>query len=361
MPENKHLRFLLVVAYIVIGYFFVMNILPNLIAIFLPFLCALAVALITRPMVVFLKKLKFPNVLATAFSLCIVLALVFGVLYAVVNRVVTELSLLSRQLPSIMASMPATIESIMEKWRDFSAGFNHEFSIIDINAAIEEITASLTSFIMPATQKILNAATGIASSLPHILIFTVTFLFCSVFLVKDYDFIMQSIANQFPEKVMGHMLQVKKYAFSALGKYLKGMAIIMLITFFELFVGFTILNIQYAFLLALIISFLDALPAIGTGGVLVPWSIVSLILGDIRLGVSLLVLYIIILVVRQFIEPKIMSSTLGTYPIITVLGMYAGYRLFGVLGLIGMPILVTIIVYMQRAGLFTIWKTQTPK
>jgi len=249
----------------------------------------------------------------------------------------------------------------MEKWRNFTAGFNHEFSIIDINTAIEELSASLTSYIMPATQKILNAVTGIASSLPHILIFTVAFLFCSVFLVKDYDFIMKSIARQFPEKVMGHMIQVKKYAFSALGKYLKGMAIIMLITFFELFVGFTILNIQYAFLLALIISFLDALPALGTGGVLVPWGIISLIAGDIRLGISILVLYVIILVVRQFIEPKIMSSTLGTYPIITVLGMYAGYRLFGMAGLIVVPIVISIVVYMQRAGLFTVWKTNIMK
>lgn len=358
MPENKHLRFLLIVAYIVIGYFFVMRILPNLVAIFLPFLLALAVALATRPLVVLLKRFRLPNILATTISLFVVLILVFGILYAVINRVVSEVTLLSRQLPSIMASMPAAIDSIIEKWNNFSAGFNPEISQ-NINTTIHEFTTSLASFVMPATQKVLNAVTGIASSLPHILIFTVAFLFCSVFLVKDYEFIMKSISNQFPEKVMGHMLQVKKYAFTALGKYLKGMAIIMLITFLELFVGFLILDIQYAFLLAVIISFLDALPAIGTGGVLIPWSIISLILGDVRLGISILVLYVIIFVVRQIIEPKIMSSTLGTYPIITVLAMYAGFRLFGVVGLIAFPILITVIVYMQRAGLFTIWKTHT--
>ena len=357
MPENKHIRFLLTVAYIVIGYFVAVKILPNVILVFMPFFAALIVALITRPLVVLLKKkLKFPNLLAAILALFIVLALVFGVLYAVVNRVVTEATLLSRQFPSMMASLPDTIDEIVVKWNDYTAGFAPVI-IDNINVALEDFAASLTSLIMPVTQTVINAATWVASSLPRILIFTVAFLFSCVFLVKDYDFIMHSIANQLPQSVLGRMMQVKKYAFSAMGKYLKGMAIILLITFAELFTGFLILNIQYAFLLALIISLFDIMPALGTGGILVPWGVVLLILGDARAGVSILVLYVIILVVRQFIEPKIMSSTLGTYPLITVLGMYAGYHLFGVTGLMLLPILLTVIVYMQRAGLLTIWKT----
>ena len=167
----------------------------------------------------------------------------------------------------------------------------------------------------------------------------------------------KNIALQLPKSVLSRLVQVKSYAFIALGKYMKGMSLILCITFTELLTGFLILDIQYAFLLALLIAALDALPAIGTGAFLIPWAILEIFSGNFKMGISLFVLYVIILVVRQFVEPKIMSNSFGTYPILTLVGMYVGLSLFGVIGMVGLPLIITILVYMQRAGLFTIWKT----
>lgn len=357
MPENKHLRFLLITVYIVIGFFVVTKILPKVFFIFLPFILAALVALITRPFVRLFKKLKIPNLPASLISLVLVLAMVSGIIYAIVNRLVKEITLLSRQLPSFIYSFPDTLEQFEQRWRSFNAALTPEMSGY-INETLMSLSNSLVSLITPATQKILNAVTGVASSLPNILIFTVAFLLSCIFFTKDYDFLIKNISYQFPKSIAHRLIQIRGYAFLALGKYLKGIAIILCITFAELLTGFLILDVQYAFLLALVLALVDALPMLGTGGVLVPWGIVELIMGNYKRGVSLFVLYLIILVVRQIIEPKIMSSSFGTYPVLTLVGMYAGLSLFGVFGMIIAPIILAIIVYMQRAGLFVIWKTE---
>jgi sporulation integral membrane protein YtvI len=357
MPENKHLKFLLITVYIVIGYFIVTKILPKIFIIFLPFILAALVALITRPFVRLFKKLKIPNLPASLLSLALVLAMVSGIIYAIINRLIKEITLLSKQLPSFIYSLPDTLDQLTQRWNSFSAAFTPEMSKY-INETLMSLSNSLVALITPATQKILNAVTGVASSLPNILIFTVAFLLSCIFFTKDYDFLTKSISYQFPKSIAFRLTQIRGYAFLAMGKYLKGIAIILCITFVELLTGFLILDIQYAFLLALVLALVDALPALGTGGILVPWGVVELIMGNYKMGISLLVLYLIILIVRQVIEPKIMSSSFGTYPVLTLIGMYAGLSLFGLLGMVVAPIVLAIIVYMQRAGLFVIWKTE---
>ncbi|NLB82600.1 MAG: sporulation integral membrane protein YtvI [Clostridiaceae bacterium] len=356
MPKNKHLRFLLITVYIIIGYFFVTKILPNFLSIFLPFILAALVALITRPFVRLFKKLKLPNLPASLLSLVLVLAMVSGIIYAIINRLVSEITLLSKQLPAFISSLPYTLEQLAQRWYTFNEALSPEMSHY-INESLLNLSNSLVSLITPATQKILNAATDIAGSLPNIFVFTVAFLLSCVFFTKDYDFLTKSIAHQFPKSILDRMTQIKGYTFIALGKYLKGVAIMLSFTFAQLLAGFLIINIPYAFILALVVAFVDALPTIGTGAILIPWGIIELLFGQYRMGISLIVLYFIIFVIRQLLEPKVMSSSLGIYPVLTLVGMYAGLSLFGFIGLIFAPIIIAVIVYMQKAGLFVIWKT----
>ncbi len=357
MPENKHLRFLLIIAYIVIGYFFITLILPNMIMVFLPFILAAVVALITRPLVKLFKRLKFPNIIASMLSLFLVLLIVSGVIFALINRLIAEITMLSKQLPSIIAGLPETIEGMTQRWHAFNAALSPETSAY-MGEALQNLISSVSTLVTPLTQTVLNAATGLATSLPNILIFTVAFLLSCIFFTKDYDFLSRNLAQQFPKSVLTRILQVKGHTFNALGKYFKGISVILCITFTELFAGFLILDIKYSFLIALAVALLDALPAVGTGAILIPWSIILAISGNMRMGVSIFVLYLIILVVRQLVEPKIMSSSFGTYPIVTLIGMYVGLTLFGVAGLVFLPITLTVVIYLQRAGMFTFWKTK---
>ena len=113
----------------------------------------------------------------------------------------------------------------------------------------------------------------------------------------------------------------------------------MFLTFCELFVGFSVLSVEYSFLLALVISTVDILPALGVGTVLIPWSVIELLTRDFKTGFGLLILWAVITVVRQIIEPKIVGGSLGLHPLVTLIGMYVGFRLFGIIGLLASPAL----------------------
>ena len=140
-------------------------------------------------------------------------------------------------------------------------------------------------------------------------------------------------------KIYKHLKELVK----VLGKYLKAEATLILISFVISLIGlyaFKIagLDVKYPLLYALAIGFVDALPIFGSGTVMV-----SACNGDIRLGVSILVLWIIMSIVRQLVEPKIVGIHIGIHPIFTLIAMYTGYKVSGVIGLFIGPIVLIIL------------------
>ena len=119
----------------------------------------------------------------------------------------------------------------------------------------------------------------------------------------------------------------------------------MSITFIELFIGFTIIQLDSAFLVALSIAIFDILPVFGTGGIMIPWTIICLIQGNYVFAIELLVIYIIVTIIRNIIEPKIVGAELGLHPLVTLASMLVGVRFFGILGLFGFPIGISFILY----------------
>jgi predicted PurR-regulated permease PerM len=123
----------------------------------------------------------------------------------------------------------------------------------------------------------------------------------------------------------------------------------MAVTFVELLVGLSIIRGSFSILPAFAIALVDFIPALGCGTVLLPWAIVCLIIGDTYMGIGLLILYVIIFVIRQFIEPKIVGDQLGLNPLLTLVSMYLGFLIFrSVIGLIIAPIIVTVLADLQR-------------
>ena len=140
---------------------------------------------------------------------------------------------------------------------------------------------------------------------------------------------------------------IREITFCLVG-YLKAEAILILISFIISVIGLYLLkvigmDIQYPLLIALAIGFVDALPILGSGTVMVPWAIISALNGDLKLGISIIVLWIIMSVVRQFLEPKIVSGKIGIHPIFTLIAMYTGFKLIGVMGMLVGPIVLIIL------------------
>ena len=153
------------------------------------------------------------------------------------------------------------------------------------------------------------------------------------------------------------MLQVKGFLFDALFKYIKAQLILMSITFTELTIAFLILRLPSAFLLAMLISVVDALPILGTGTILIPWAVIQILLGNYKFAISLLIIYGICLLVRQLLEPRIVSDQIGMYPLLTLMAMYIGLNTLGFLGMILGIIVLIVVINLHKSGLVKLWKS----
>ena len=130
----------------------------------------------------------------------------------------------------------------------------------------------------------------------------------------------------------------------------------MSITFFELSLGLSLIGIKNAVLIAFCIAVFDILPVLGTGGIMIPWVILEAVQGNLALAVKLLAVYLIITVVRNIIEPKIVGSQLGLHPVVTLSSMFVGAQLFGVVGLFGFPILLSLLKNLNDTGTIRLFR-----
>ena len=216
-----------------------------------------------------------------------------------------------------------------------------------IGEAVREMLTSLLS-------SLVGIISSFAKSLPKALIFLLVTVVSSVYFSLDLDRINGSVKRLLPEKVGVVLVRFKDRFLSVLVKYLRAYLIIALITFIVMLFGFLVLGVRYAVLFAFIVSLLDALPLIGVGTVLVPFSIYEMIFGKFTLGIGLMILFISHALMRQFIEPKIIGKNLGIHPIVSLVLLYAGYMLFGFFGLLLIPLFAVLINVLAN-------KDDTPK
>ena len=206
---------------------------------------------------------------------------------------------------------------------------------IDIDRLLNNTLNSLMSSLSGSLP---SAAANLASIIPEALLFVAILLISAFYFSTDSKAISKALVSLLPDKWQEKLPQAKTTVVKTLKGYIKAYFTIMLLTFFEVFIGLSILNVSYAFLLSLIIAVVDILPILGTGTVLVPWAIFSFVTSDSRLGMGLLILYAVISVVRQIAEPKIVGNTLGLHPLAALASVYFGIKLIGFSGIFIGPV-----------------------
>ncbi|MBR6609197.1 MAG: AI-2E family transporter, partial [Oscillospiraceae bacterium] len=142
----------------------------------------------------------------------------------------------------------------------------------------------------------------------------------------------------------------------ALVQYIKSYSLILFITFAEIAAGLWLLGVKRAVLIAMLIAVFDILPAVGTGGIIIPWGIISIALGDVFMGIGLLALYLIVTVVRNTLEPKIVGEQVGLHPVATLMAMFLGSKIMGIIGLFGFPIALVILTKLNDSGKIKLFK-----
>ena len=201
------------------------------------------------------------------------------------------------------------------------------------------------------------------SSIPSVVISCVVSLIACAFMTADYDRIKRFILTQLSEHNSKRMKDGYRLATGTLKKMLKAYSLIIVITTCELTLGFYILKLigvfdsSYIPLIAFIIALIDIIPVLGTGTVLIPWAVYSFIMGKVPLGIGLLVVYVIILVIRQIIEPRLVAGQVGLPPIVTIIAMYIGTKTIGVLGFFILPFVVILIKELNDHGIIHLFKT----
>ena len=316
-----------------------------------PFIIALLISFLLEPAVIFIvKKIRLPRKFAVPAVLLLFIVVVGAILAFIITRLIKEIVSVSKILPGFFSSLYESINILLGKVIRI-----YEWLPPEITANIETIISNFTNSMLNAVNTLANSivkgAFATAVSIPEALIFILITILSTYFLLIDKDKIYGFFAEHLPAEWMLKAINLKNDMFSAMFGYLKAQLIIISITFAELLVGFAIMRLKYALLLAFIISLVDALPVLGTGTVLIPWSIYELFSGNMRMGVSLLVLYSVVLIVRYMLEPKIVGRNIGLHPLLTLIAMYAGLKLLGVAGLILGPIAILLIKNIL-AGIF---------
>ena len=217
----------------------------------------------------------------------------------------------------------------------------------EISQVIQNTIDVLLQRISIYFQEFLTGLIRFVTSLPSIAIYFAVTILALYFICTDKIYMIDELEHHLPEKWVKEMAIHLKQITKTLGGYLKAQIILIVISFIISLVGLYImhfagLDVGFPLLIALGIGFVDALPILGSGTVMIPWAIISGLNGELTLGISIMVLLIFMSVTRQLIEPKIVSGNIGIHPIFTIIAMYTGFKIIGVLGMFIGPILLII-------------------
>lgn len=345
-----------------------------------PFLLALFMAmLLQRPVSLLTRKTPIKRGLASVIMVLAVLVVAGSIVGAILVRIVLELKDFFSFLWMKLEDAPTFAAQIMH-WLENAVAFLPDSLEQSLLVTAENFLNNLLgleselsdSMAPPAASGIdfsflsspLGAVWGTAKQIP---MFAVGLLVCIVsccFMTADYQNLRDGILRQFKPATRTGIVRTKQVTFSTLGKMTKAYSIIIGITFLEMTAGLFILKLckvyggEYIFAIALVTAIVDILPVLGTGTILIPWALWSFLTGNVPMGIGLLVLYAIIGVIRQIVEPKLVAAQLGLPPYLTLAAMFIGTQLFGFLGLFLMPMTVMLLKVLNDDGLIHIYKTE---
>lgn len=358
MTTRKKIDFLINIAFIGVCLILFYLTVKYLLHWCVPFIIAMIIAAaLQRPIRYTAKRTKFKErfcaVIFVTLTLLILGFLIFIAGYQIVGDLssffvqisnfvtdrLPEYNSNTQLLDGLIANLPANISEPLEQISGIVSA--------DVTNIIKNIALSAGSSIASFTTKI----PGLLVS--FIITIVATFFFC-----MDYQKIKTFLRLQIPVKKRAALSEVKNYMVTTIFRMLRSYLIIMCITFTELSIGFLLMRINYAIIIAGIIAIVDILPVLGVGTVLIPWCIICFISGDWVMGIQIVILYIVIAAIRNTIEPKIVGTQIGLNPIVTLVAMYLGLQTFGVLGMFLFPLTIILLARLQATGLIHFWNTK---
>ncbi|MDN4592940.1 sporulation integral membrane protein YtvI [Polycladomyces subterraneus] len=341
-------------------------VLSFLIPLVYPFLIGWVIALLIQPPVHFLeRRLRLPRWLGVFLILFLFVGSIITGLLILIAQMVLELTHLAQRLPGYLQYFNQYIVNILTKDTQLSHIIDNVQKYLQRNPEhkaqiISSIQRNMDVLANKGTEMITNFISGVGSflsDLPYIATVIVFIVLAAFFIGIDWPQLRKRMLGLIPNharKTGGIILRDLRHA---LFGFVRAQFTLITITATIILIGLMILGVDYALTIALIVLLLDLLPYIGVGSILVPWSIYLLLIGDYHLGLGIAILYGIIVIVRQLMEPKLVASNVGLDPLPTLIALFVGLKLFGFIGVIIGPVTVVILMALYRAGVLgDIWR-----
>ena len=311
---------------------------------YMPFLIAFIITLLIEPIIrKVMKYTKLTRKVSAIITMFVVFGIIIGFLIWGISSAITESSNLLNGLNDYVGKITSFVNNLTNSVKFEKIQMSDNLKII-IDNSINDII----NFLSNTARNWLNSVINSMRYLPTILIYIGITAIATYFICADRIYILDQIEYHLPKKWANQIGNHIRNIITSLGDYLKAQAVLILIAFIIVLIGLYVFKfigwkVEYPLIAAIGIGFVDALPIVGSGTVMLPWSIISATNGNINLAVGLIVLYIIIIVTRQLIEPKIVSNHIGIHPIFTLIAMYTGFKIIGVIGMFIGPIILIII------------------
>lgn len=326
-----------------------------LLSLFMPFVLALVAAALLDPAVRLLqKRLGWARKWVSLVLLIVLVGGIGGAVALLLRAGVDEVVSLAENWDGLLAAFSQGLEKVEQLIQNVARQLPFKLPVHD-QPLLDQLGQWLSQWLAGAVPDIGNL-TGFAAArargVVSFVLALVAFLMGAYFLCADYPYLRTGFAQRLDESTLSWLEQVKKVSLGAFGGYLRAQLLLSLGVFFILLCGFLITGQSYALLLALGFAILDFIPLIGSGTIMVPWAVVDLFLGNYTRAVGLMIIWGVIVVFRRIAEPKVVGDQTGLSPILSLISIYVGMRLYGVAGMILCPILVLVILNLAGLGLF---------
>lgn len=302
-----------------------------------PFIVAFCIAFLIQPISKFFRvKLKFkrnaPALLASSIVYVLISALLAFLFYSIISEAMQLVKNLSAaNLDKIVIPIQNILHDVSQYFQNIDPSF------------IEDNSSQLTQILKNSINivgKSLNTFLSIALSIPMWITIVFVVILSTYFFTRDMSSIKKRFISIFSDSGRDKIEKIWSQGLKMLTKYVKAYFFIYFLTFVQTLAGFSILGVKYSVLLSIICAFADILPVLGIGLVYLPLSAIYIISGNYFAGFGILILFVLISIVRQIIEPKIVSTSLDIHPVTTLVAIFIGLKAFGIIGMIYLTFMI---------------------
>lgn len=346
--NERIIKILKIIFFILIAYLAIAFLAPY----FAPFIFGYILSIVLTPLYKFFKNLKFPRFLNAILCISIFIIIISFIGVGIVWQIINQAQSFSENIPTYIEQVKSAFEMVQLKISQILEEVPFKLEEV-VNNMILNIILFFTEFL---GSSLTTTSFNFIKKIPNILMIIVLGIISCFLIFLDKENIDKFIIRQIPRKYYKTINIIKNNILKSLSGYIKAQSIIMIIIGSICFIGLTLFRFQYSLLLAFIIAIIDALPILGSGFILWPWAIYHLIVGNYSTAICLFILYLIVLITRQILEPKILSQQIGINPLVTLMSMYVGLKAIGAIGIILGPLVVVMIKALQNENILPKWK-----